>query len=71
MDDPTMRTLSRLGAVCAAASAVLLLAPAAHATPPGDNGTVKIHDASTGEELRRNEPHVCAFYLDEIGRAHV
>ncbi|GGU03208.1 LPXTG cell wall anchor domain-containing protein [Streptomyces coeruleorubidus] len=62
-----MRTLSRAGAVAAAASAVLLLAPAAHATPPGDNGTVKIHDASTGEELRRNEPHVCTFYLDAFG----
>ncbi|MFH8660779.1 LPXTG cell wall anchor domain-containing protein [Streptomyces afghaniensis] len=62
-----MRTLMRAGAVGAAASAVLLLAPAAHATPPGDNGTVKIHDASTGEELRRNEPHVCTFYLDAFG----
>ncbi|MEU0387466.1 LPXTG cell wall anchor domain-containing protein [Streptomyces chartreusis] len=62
-----MRTLSRAGAVAAAASAVLLLAPAAHATPPGDNGTVKIHDASTDEELRRNEPHVCSFYLDAFG----
>ncbi|CAM5675261.1 LPXTG-motif cell wall-anchored protein OS=Streptomyces violarus OX=67380 GN=FHS41_006817 PE=4 SV=1 [Streptomyces violarus] len=46
---------------------LLLLAPAAHATPPGDNGTVKIHDASTDEELRRNEPHVCTFYLDAFG----
>ncbi|MFH9064605.1 LPXTG cell wall anchor domain-containing protein [Streptomyces coeruleorubidus] len=62
-----MRILMRAGAVCAAASAVLLLAPAAHATPPGDNGTVKIHDASTDEELRRNEPHVCTFYLDAFG----
>ncbi|MEU7718525.1 LPXTG cell wall anchor domain-containing protein [Streptomyces tibetensis] len=62
-----MRNLSRFGAVCASASVVLLLAPAAHATPPGDNGTVKIHDAATGEELRRNEPHVCAFYLDAFG----
>jgi LPXTG-motif cell wall-anchored protein len=62
-----MRTLSRFGAVCAAVSAALLLAPAAHATPPGDNGTVKIHDASTDEELNRNEPHVCAFYLDAFG----
>ncbi|MEV8553332.1 hypothetical protein AB0L04_26405 [Streptomyces glaucescens] len=63
-----MRTLSRAGAVCAAASAaLLLLAPAAHAAPPGDNGTVKIHDAVTGEELRRDEPHVCAFYLDAFG----
>ncbi|WP_338779772.1 LPXTG cell wall anchor domain-containing protein [Streptomyces sp. DG1A-41] len=62
-----MRTFMRAGAVCAAASAVLLLAPAAQASPPGDNGTVKIHDASTGEELRRNEPHVCTFYLDAFG----
>ncbi|KOV90929.1 LPXTG-domain-containing protein cell wall anchor domain protein [Streptomyces sp. NRRL B-1140] len=62
-----MRTLSRFGAVCAAASAALLFAPAAHATAPGDNGTVKIHDAATGEELTRNEPHVCAFYLDAFG----
>ncbi|MEU0198843.1 MULTISPECIES: LPXTG cell wall anchor domain-containing protein [unclassified Streptomyces] len=62
-----MRTLLRGGAVCAAASAVLVLAPGAYASPPGDNGTVKIHDASTGEELRRNEPHVCTFYLDAFG----
>ncbi|MCF0081055.1 LPXTG cell wall anchor domain-containing protein [Streptomyces lomondensis] len=62
-----MRNLTRAGAVAAAASAVLVLAPAAQASPPGDNGTVKIHDASTGEELRRNEPHVCVFYLDAFG----
>ncbi|WP_309093754.1 hypothetical protein [Streptomyces sp.] len=62
-----MRSLPRLGAVCAAASTAFLFAPAAHATPPGDNGTVKIHDAATGEELRRNEPHVCTFYLDAFG----
>ncbi|MFG2128557.1 LPXTG cell wall anchor domain-containing protein [Streptomyces sp. NPDC048751] len=62
-----MRTLPRAGAVCAVAGAALFAAPSAHATPPGDNGTVKIHDASTGEELRRNDPHVCAFYLDAFG----
>lgn len=62
-----MRTLIRVGALSAGVSAVLLLAPAAHATAPGDNGTVKIHDAKTGEELRRNEPHVCTFYLDAFG----
>ncbi|MEV6987934.1 LPXTG cell wall anchor domain-containing protein [Streptomyces sp. NPDC093228] len=62
-----MRTLIRAGALTAGASAVLLFAPAAHATAPGDNGTVKIHDAKTGEELRRNEPHVCTFYLDAFG----
>ncbi|MFF4760536.1 LPXTG cell wall anchor domain-containing protein [Streptomyces sp. NPDC001292] len=62
-----MRTLIRAGALTAGVTAVLLLAPAAHATAPGDNGTVKIHDARTGEELRRNEPHVCTFYLDAFG----
>lgn len=62
-----MRTLSRVGVCAAAFSAALFAAPVAHATPPGDNGTVKIHDASTDEELRRNEPHVCEFYLDAFG----
>lgn len=63
-----MRTLTRAGALCAVAAAALLAAPtAAHATAPGDNGTVKIHDATTGEKLRRNEPHVCTFYLDAFG----
>lgn len=62
-----MRTLIRAGALTAGVSAALLIAPAAHATAPGDNGTVKIHDARTGEELRRNEPHVCTFYLDAFG----
>ncbi|TPQ24040.1 hypothetical protein [Streptomyces sporangiiformans] len=65
-----MRTLFRAGALAAAAAAMLLTAPAAHAAhsaPHGDNGTVKIHDAVTGEDLRNNEPHVCAFYLDAFG----
>ncbi|GAA2498230.1 LPXTG cell wall anchor domain-containing protein [Streptomyces longisporus] len=63
-----MRTLTRAGALAAVAAAALFSAPvAAHATVPGDNGTVKIHDATTGEELKRNEPHVCTFYLDAFG----
>ena len=64
-----MRTLPRAGALVAGVSAALLMAPAAaHATAPGgDNGTVKIHDARTGAELRKNEPHVCTFYLDAFG----
>ncbi|WP_405820793.1 LPXTG cell wall anchor domain-containing protein [Streptomyces sp. NBC_01390] len=66
-----MRTLLRAGTVTAGISAALFLAPAAHALPftavPGDNGTVKIHDATTGEELHQNEPHVCTFYLDAFG----
>lgn len=62
-----MRTLNRAGVLSAVATAAFLVAPAAHATAPGDNGTVKIHDATTGEELRKNEPHVCTFYLDAFG----
>ncbi|MEU8851150.1 LPXTG cell wall anchor domain-containing protein [Streptomyces sp. NPDC048564] len=63
-----MRTLNRVGALSAVAAAAVFSAPAAaHATAPGDNGTVKIHDATTGEELRKNEPHVCEFYLDAFG----
>ncbi|WP_052707352.1 LPXTG cell wall anchor domain-containing protein [Streptomyces rubellomurinus] len=55
------------------AAALMLLAPAAHAAPggghgaPGNNGTVKIHDAGTGQEDMRNEPKVCTFYLDSFG----
>ncbi|MER6289343.1 LPXTG cell wall anchor domain-containing protein [Streptomyces sviceus] len=62
-----MRNRTRFGVLSAVASAAFLVAPVAHATPPGDNGTVKIHDATTGEELRKNEPHVCTFYLDAFG----
>ncbi|WP_328512484.1 LPXTG cell wall anchor domain-containing protein [Streptomyces sp. NBC_00376] len=62
-----MHTLASAGTLTAAVAAAILLAPAAHATAPGDNGTVKIHDAKTGEELRKNEPHVCTFYLDAFG----
>ncbi|WP_335940336.1 LPXTG cell wall anchor domain-containing protein [Streptomyces sp. PTD5-9] len=62
-----MRTLPSACTLTAAATAALLLAPTAYATAPGDNGTVKIHDAATGEELRKNEPHVCTFYLDAFG----
>jgi hypothetical protein len=33
----------------------------------GDNGTVKIHNSTTPVTDRRNEPHVCVFYLDAFG----
>lgn len=59
-----MRVSLSLGAAAVAASATMLLAPTASADAPGDNGTIKVHDARTGEELVKNEPHVCTFYLD-------
>jgi LPXTG-motif cell wall-anchored protein len=66
MDLP-MRTLIRAGALAVATSAALLIAPAAHATPLGEDGTVKIHDAITGKALLTNAPHVCSFYVDAFG----
>jgi hypothetical protein len=36
-------------------------------TTSGDNGTVKIHRSTTPVTDRRNEPHVCLFYLDAFG----
>jgi hypothetical protein len=42
-------------------------APGAGAQPKGDNGTVKIHRSTTPVTDRRNEPHVCVFYLDAFG----
>ncbi|WP_406265552.1 LPXTG cell wall anchor domain-containing protein [Actinacidiphila glaucinigra] len=60
-----MRALIPASAATVALAASVLFAPAALAhNAPGDNGNVKIHDAKTGEELHRNEPHVCTFYLD-------
>src|SRR6266566_6515590 len=55
-----------LGAPGAAARPVA--APPGHGKAPaavnGDIGTVKIHDSSTPVTDRRDEPHVCVFYLD-------
>jgi LPXTG-motif cell wall-anchored protein len=63
-----MRTLVSAGAACAAVVLTSVVPSVAFAsTAPGDNGTVKIHDARTGEELKKNEPHVCTFYLDAFG----
>ncbi|MFG2643678.1 LPXTG cell wall anchor domain-containing protein [Streptomyces sp. NPDC048370] len=62
------RSLIPAGALIAAVAGSLVLAPAASATGDhGDNGTVKIHDSKTGEELRKNEPKVCTFYVDAFG----
>jgi len=39
----------------------------ARAARNGDNGTIKIHGSTTPVTDRRNEPHVCIFYLDAFG----
>ncbi|MFI2368534.1 LPXTG cell wall anchor domain-containing protein [Streptomyces sp. NPDC018833] len=59
-----MRILRSTGAMVAAAALSLSAAPAAFATPPGDNGNVKIHDIETGEYDPSNNPKVCTFYID-------
>ena len=44
--------------------ALAIAAPAAAKNPPGNNGTVKIHDNFEAEPIVRNEPHVvCDFHL--------
>ncbi|WP_369144688.1 LPXTG cell wall anchor domain-containing protein [Streptomyces sp. R44] len=60
------RSLIPAAALVAAMAGSLALAPVASASggPKGDNGTVKIHDSKTGEEIKANEPKVCEFYLD-------
>ncbi|MEU6852646.1 hypothetical protein ABZ901_22315, partial [Actinacidiphila alni] len=63
-----MRVFNPVAGAAVAVAASVLLAPAAFAdNAPGDNGTIKIHDAKTGEALVKNEPHVCTFYLDAFG----
>lgn len=53
------------------AGARAMAAPPGHGKAPaavnGDNGTVKIHNSSTPVTDRRDEPHVCVFYLDAFG----
>jgi hypothetical protein len=49
------------------ASAKLSSGGTSPAARPGDNGTVKIHRAGTPVADRRNQPHVCSFYLDAFG----
>jgi hypothetical protein len=47
---------------------VLLAGSVAQADPPGNNGTVKIHEGNTeAEPIRRNEPHVCTFHIHGFG----
>ncbi|MFC9592754.1 LPXTG cell wall anchor domain-containing protein [Streptomyces sp. NPDC056944] len=60
------RSLIPAAALVAAMAGSVILAPTAFASqgPKGDNGTVKIHDSKTGEEVKANEPKVCEFYLD-------
>jgi hypothetical protein len=50
-----------------AATVAQSLAGTAAAARNGDNGTVKIHRSTTPVADRRNQPHVCIFYLDAFG----
>ncbi|KWX03463.1 hypothetical protein TH66_11190 [Carbonactinospora thermoautotrophica] len=62
-----------LGAVLVAGGVALTSPGVAYATKPDSQpterakGTVKIHEVGTPVEDRRNEPHVCQFYLDAFG----
>lgn len=62
-----MRAPSLASALSVAAAVSLLLAPAAYATPQGDNGTVRILDTASGEVIHPDGPEVCTFSLDADG----
>ena len=52
------------GVLLGLVTAFALSASVALASPPGNNGTVKIHDGGTDSEpVIKNEPHVCTFHL--------
>jgi hypothetical protein len=52
------------GALLGLATAFALSASVTLASPPGNNGTVKIHDGATDTEpIIKNEPQVCTFHL--------
>src|SRR5687768_16558168 len=42
-------------------------APIAAADPPGNNGTVKVHEEGTADEVPANEPKVCDFRITGFG----
>jgi hypothetical protein len=60
---PTRRALSITGIATLALSLALSIGPAFGANP--NSGTVKVHDASTGQEAstQGNEPWVCSFWV--------
>jgi len=60
------RTLATAGLVLAALLAYTFgpLSSSALADPPGNNGTVKIHEgAGERDPERANDPHVCTFHV--------
>ncbi|SEO49918.1 hypothetical protein SAMN05216267_102879 [Actinacidiphila rubida] len=59
-----MRAFSSATCAAVALTAGVLLAPAASAQTPGDNGDVKTHNSTTAPDDHRDEPKVCTFYLD-------
>lgn len=60
----TRRSAGWLIVVLAALMTLVIAAPAAAKNPPGNNGTVKIHDEFEAEPIVRNEPHVvCDFHI--------
>jgi hypothetical protein len=56
-----------LGIATVAAATLALGAAGQAAAKNGNNGTVKVHRSTTPVTDRRNEPHVCVFYLDAFG----
>ena len=58
---PTRRAMLAIGAGTVALSLVFSIAPAL--AKNSNSGSVKIHDAMTGQETG-NDPHVCSFWVE-------
>lgn len=67
---PNRPTVRRAAASVGLITAVGVLAgPVAHADeePPGNKGTVKVHEVGTPDDDRRNEPKLCDFRIVGFG----
>jgi len=52
------------GGLFCAAGMVMAMGGTAQADPPGNNGTIKVHELGTPVHTESNDPHVCAFNLE-------
>ncbi len=59
--------LAMAGAVCVLAAVALTSAATAAPLPPGNNGTLKIHEQGTPSGTEQNDPKVCVFNVEAFG----
>jgi hypothetical protein len=58
---------SLVAAVLVSALSIALALPALASDPPGNNGTIKIHEQGTPSGTESNDPKVCVFNVEGYG----